>query len=130
MAALDDAVAAGPDPDHHVAAKTFDQRHALAAACRGQVNRGSGAGFRREPLQDLLDQGQVLFDFTYANPDAGVHVALIQHRYVEFQRIVRRIAGSAERVEVAAGGAADVAPAAELPCQGRRQDAGPDGPVL
>ena len=61
---------------------------------------------------------------------ARVDVALVQHRHLEVQPVVGRIADRPARVEVAARGAADKAAGAEPARQLGRQDAGADGAVL
>ena len=104
-------------PHQHVAAERLDQRHALAGPRGVFHERTRLAG--GQPVQQLLDQRQALLDLLDADPDAGVDVALGQHRHVEAQRVVRRIARPPPRVEVAAGGAADIAAGAEAARQVR-----------
>ena len=54
----------------------------------------------------------------------------VQHRHIEVQPIIRRIADRPARVEIAARCAADIAAGAEAACQFGRQDAGADRAVL
>src|SRR6266702_7392283 len=99
MAALDPAVFADAQPGEYVAPKTLDQRHALARpVCSGEVNADRTAG---QPLQDLLDERQALFDLADADPDAGIHVALLKDSCVESEFVVRGVARTAPRIEVA-----------------------------
>ena len=82
MAAVDPA-AVEPEPDHDVAPETFDQRHALARSRLGgdrHAQRATG-----KPVQNLVCQGKALLDFANPDPDAGVHVTLVEHRYLEAQ---------------------------------------------
>ena len=67
----------------------------------------------RQAFQHLLDQRQALLDLLDADPDARVDVAFVSHRHVEMKLVVRRIADRPARVEVAAGGAADIAAGTE-----------------
>jgi hypothetical protein len=64
--------------------------------------------------EDLLDQAEARLDLADADPTARIDVALGEHRHVELQRVVGRIAhpcGGA--IEGAAGGAAHIAAGAE-----------------
>ena len=80
--------------------------------------------------QDLVDDRHALLDLADADPDAGIHVAVLEHRHFELQLIVRRIARRASRVEAPSRSPADVASRPELSRQRRRQDSGADRAVL
>src|ERR1043165_8649704 len=114
VAAVDVSVGANPDPCQNVAAKSLDQRHPFACLGRGQRSDPFADRPGGKPVQHLLDQRDALFHLADANPDAGVHVAFLQHRGLESQGVVRRIAGSAPRVEGTAPGATDIPAASEL----------------
>ena len=84
----------------------------------------------RQALENLLDQRQALLDLADANPDPRIDVAGVQHRHLEGELVVGRIAGHAARVEGAARGAADITAGAELAHVVRLHDAGGHGAVL
>src|ERR1700678_1269117 len=99
-----DPIAVDPHPDQHVAAETFGKAQSFAA---GLVELGSDRPFR-QTLDELIDQRQALLDFADADPDAGVDVALVQHRHAKLKAIVGRISRSFARVASAAAGAPDI----------------------
>src|SRR5882672_11555726 len=128
MAARDAAVCADAQPDEHVAAEGLDQSEAFAhfaSAWDFNLDRSFG-----QARQNLLDQSEALLDLANAHPDARVDVALVEHRHVEPQRIVRRITGRAARIDGPARGAADMTAGAELPRKLGLEDACGDGAVL
>ena len=86
------AVGVEPQPDQHVAAEAFDQRHALAGRARRPA-ASARSGAAGQPVEDLLDQRQALLDLADADPDARIDVALLEHRHLEAQLVVGRIAG-------------------------------------
>src|SRR5688572_17743356 len=100
VAALDAAVRADAHPREDVAAETLDQCGAFARATSGgerSVGRARG-----QSGEELVDQRQALLDFTDANPYACVDVAGLHGGDLELECAVRRIAGRAPRIEVAA----------------------------
>ena len=123
-----DAALGDAQPDQHVAAEALRPAPAPRPACAPAATRrlarpagrSSICSIRRQALLDLLD----------ADPDARIDVALGQHRHVEVQRVVGRVAGRAPRVEIAARGAADEAAGAEAPRQFGAQHAGADRAIL
>ena len=64
-------------------------------------------------VEQLAQQAEARLHFLGADPDARVDVALGQHRHVEVELVIGRIAGVAPRVLAAAAGAADIAAGAE-----------------
>jgi hypothetical protein len=131
MAAVDGAVAAQPEPHQDVAAKTFDERGALAclaARRRGANCRARGTG--GQPFEDLLDQRQRLPDLLDAHPHPRVHVALPAHGRLEREPRVGRISRLLACIERAPRGAADEAAGAVLARQLRLENAGGHGAVL
>ena len=128
MAALDPAVSAEAHPHEKVAAKGLDQGKPLAGAIRFaelSVDRAV-----RQALHDLLDQPEALLDLADADPHARIDVAVVAHRHLEIELIVRRIGHRFPRIEGAARGAADIAASAEGARQRRRKIAGGHGAVL
>ena len=106
----------------------FDERHAFARfICSRDIDADRTVG---QPLQDLFDQGQALLDLADANPDAGVHIALLQNRHVEGEFVIRGIAEIAPRVEIPAGGSADIAARPILPGEFGLEPPGRDGSIL
>src|SRR6185437_13632366 len=100
MAAFDAASSVDPDPGKDVAAKTFDDRHALACRVRGAALRPNRA--IRQFDEDLLDQPDGLFHFADTYPEAGVYIALFKHRDFEFEFVIGSIARPAPRVAASA----------------------------
>jgi len=110
-----DAAAFESHPDQYIAAERF--RHPKPFAHRvtridRDPNRACG-----QTSQDLIDQGEALLDLANAHPDAGVDVTGLEHRNLEIEPIVGRIAGHLARIEGAAAGTPDITAGAELPCQ-------------
>ncbi len=60
-----------PDPDQHIAAKTFGKTQSFAAGL-GELR---GDRPRWQALDKLIDQRQTLLDLADADPDAGIDVA-------------------------------------------------------
>src|SRR6185437_9876369 len=98
MAAPDPCGRIQADPGQDVAAKPFDDRHAFADGfCPRAGSRGlNGAG--GQAREYLLDQAQGLPGFLDAYPEPRVDIALVQHRDLEIERVVRSVAGPAPRV--------------------------------
>src|SRR5579863_9146138 len=114
-----DAAAVDPDPDQYVAAETFGKGQSFAA---GLVDRG-GDRPRWQTLDKLVDQRQTLLDFADADPDAGVDVALVQHRHVKINAIIGWISRRFARIESAATGAPHISAGCELSYQAAMHDA-------
>src|SRR5437764_945248 len=93
-----DAVALHPHPHEHVATKTFDQPQPLdrIAAIAAEIDLDRSV---RQALKNLFDKLQALLDLADAHPDAGVDVASIEHRHVEIEPIIGRIARPLARIE-------------------------------
>src|SRR5262249_40676849 len=83
-----------------------------------------------EALQDLLDDLQALLHLADADPYPCIDVAVVAHRHLELERIVGRTVQRLPHVESASRGAANVAPGAERPREGRGEVAGGDGAIL
>ena len=81
-------------------------------------------------VQHLLDQRQALVDLLDTDQGTRVDVAVVQHRHLEVQPIIGRIADRPARVEIASRRAADIAAGTEAARQLGRQDAGADRAVL
>ena len=105
-------VAVEAQPRQHVAAESFGEAEAFAAAGRHRprpapVPPAAAAricSIKRHALLDLAD----------ADPDPRIDVAGIEHRHLEREPVIGRIADGAARIEGAAGGAAHIAAGAEL----------------
>src|SRR4051812_26425435 len=127
MAAFDAAIGSHADPGKDVAAKALDEGGTFARLSGWDWRRVRAGG---QLLQDLRYQREALLHFLDADPDTRVDVARVHDRHLEFELVVRRIAGRAARVERAPRGAAHVAAGGVLPGKRLRQDAGRDGAVL
>src|SRR6185312_16561725 len=101
--------------------------HAFAWAVRHDVRAQVTI---RQAIENLLDQRQTLLDLADADPHARIDVAGFEHRYLERQHVVGRIARRAPDIDGAARGAADIAAGAKLERIVRLDDAGGDGAVL
>src|SRR5206468_9869180 len=100
MATIDPA-AIEPKPDHDVAPEALDQRHALARSCfdtNRHAQRAAG-----EPVQNLIGQGKTLLYFANPDPDAGVHVTLVEHGHLEAQIVIGGITRRPAGIERAPG---------------------------
>ena len=73
-----------PHPGQHIAAEALDEAEAFAAA-RRCASRRPQIGPSGRLREDLLDQLEALLDLADADPDAGIDVAVVQHRHVEVQ---------------------------------------------
>src|SRR4051794_13681721 len=116
------------EPNQNVAAEPLDDSHAFARL-RTMPNVYS----RRppgKPVQYLVDQCKGLLDLAYANPDARIDIALVQHGHLKAQAIVGRVGEGAARIEGASGRPADVAAGGILPGQCGFEYAGIDGAIL
>src|SRR5262249_20594560 len=113
-----DALALQPHPGEDVAAEAFHQRQSFARAAGDAAERRADRP-GRQTRQDLFDQAQALLDLADADPDAGIDVAGLEHRDVELQLIVGRVARTLARVEAAPGRATDIAAGAKLARQFR-----------
>ena len=109
----------------------------LKPSTSAMPSRGSRLGGDRhaqratgKPVQNLVCQRKALLDFANPDPDAGVHVTLVEHRYLEAQIVIRGISRSPAGIEGAPGCAPHIASRGVLPCQRRRDDAGADGAIL
>src|SRR5580704_11899984 len=128
VAARHHAVVCEPHMREDIAAKSLDEREALASASEWrECGADRAAGQARE---HRLDQIEAFADLFNPNPYAGVYVASAPDRNLETESVVRRIGTVAARVEVTARRAADYAPGAEPARQIRFQHAGPDRAVL
>src|SRR5438105_262641 len=81
-------------------------------------------GAPRQHAEDLLDQDEALLDLADADPDARIDVAGGQHRHIEAQRRIGRVAGRLACIVGAARRAPDIAAAAELAGQLGLEDSG------
>ncbi len=117
MTALDVAGRTRAKPHQHIAAEAFDQRHSFSRIRFGERAQGTTNRAGRKAIDELLDKRQRLLDLAHPNPDPSVDVAVIAHRHLELQNIVRRVRDCSSRIEGAATGATDIAPAGELPRQ-------------
>src|SRR5260221_8341810 len=128
MAAPDPAGGGERNPGQDLAAEALDQRRALAGGtrqCRGErrtTRRWQGG-------EDLSDQREAGADFVDTDEYAAVHVAFDQHGNDELERIVRRIRGTAPRVEAAPGGATDRPAGGEAVHQLERRNPGRHGAI-
>ena len=129
MAARDRAVGAEAQPDQHVAAEAFDQRQAFADFAGGRdIATAIGPSGRRARICSIRPRLCSISRMRIQT--RALTSPSCEHRHVELQRVVGRIAGRAARVEGAARGAADIAAGAELPRELGLEDAGADGAVL
>ena len=115
MAARNMSVFSEPQPHQDIAAETLDQRDPLAGLrthrCANQTVRKSS--------KNLTDQRQALLNFTEADPDAGIDIALLEKWDFEGQAVIGRISECAARVKVPPGSAADIPAGTELLRQAR-----------
>src|SRR5262249_44806650 len=101
MAPLDAAVGAEPRPRQNLSAEGLYQRHALAPAL-WQIGRDRSG---RQAVEQPTQQAEAGLHLLGADPDAGVDIAVRQHRHLEIEIVVRRIARIAAGILAAAAGA-------------------------
>ena len=86
-----DTVALDPQPYQHVAAETFDEPRSLDCLAandrRIDLDRPTG-----QALQNLFDEPQALLDLANAYPNPGIDIAGLEHRHLEIELIVWRVA--------------------------------------
>src|SRR4051812_37286548 len=127
MASFEAAIAQA-DPDHPPAAKSLDNRHALArlaSMLHSDTRRAFG-----KPGQYLVDQRKALFNLAHPDPDPRVDVALMKKLNLNAQTVVGGITKRPPGIEDWPGGAADKTACRILLCQCRLKHAGIDGAVL
>ena len=84
----------------------------------------------RQAPENLLDQRQALLDLADADPHPRIDVAGVEHRHLELEIAIGRVARRAARVEGAARGAPDITAGAELAHEIGLHDAGGHGAIL
>ena len=118
------------DPCQNIAAKALNQRDAFACVDLESRRQGSSDWTGGQLPQNLIDDRHALLDLAHADPEAGIHVTVFQHRHFELQRVVRGIARRPSRIERPSRSPPDVASSPELSRERRFKDARPDGAVL
>src|SRR6476619_587073 len=108
MTALDPAVDRKHEPDHDVAAETFNDRQSLARlAGSGGLNANGTGG---QAVEDLLHQRKALLDLANANPHPRIDIAFLAERDLEIELAIGRIGQRAAGIEGATRGPADESP--------------------
>src|SRR3954470_14178549 len=77
------------DPDEYIASESFNDGHALSRT----INRRNSCVefFRRQCREPGPQQANALLYFADADPDAGIHVSVLQHRHVKGGADIRGI---------------------------------------
>ena len=114
-------------PGQDIAAETFDDRHALAAARRDRPLQRTPPGMASRICSI---RGKALLDFADADPDAGVDVARTEYGNGKIEPIVGRVTGSFPCIEIASAGTADISGRSKLPGEFGANDSSRDGAVL
>src|SRR5258708_19750892 len=92
------------EPNQNVAAKSLDDRHGFPRLTK--LARLCPQRAFAKPVQHLVDQGEALLNLPHTDPDARIHITLIQDSYLKAQAIIRRLAKGPARVDVSTGRAA------------------------
>src|SRR5258708_21165250 len=128
MAARDARIAVEAKPSEDITTESFGERDALAGV---SWSCDLGPNFARgQAIEHLRNQPDALLDLANAYPDPRIDVAVVEHRHVERELVVRRIGKRLACIEGAAGGAPDIAARAELLHILRLHEPGRDGAVL
>src|SRR3954451_11512187 len=123
-----DAPSRQSDPDEYISSKPFGDSHALA---RSVKRRNSDLEFsRRQCREPSPQQVKALLHLADTNPDARIHVAVLQHRHVKRGAAIRRIWNIAAGIEVAPRCSSDKSPRTPQRNQLRCNFPGSAGPVL
>ena len=83
-----------------------------------------------QAFENLIDEPEALLDLADADPHPRIDVAVVAHRRLEFELVIRRVADRLARIEGAPRGASDIAAGAEGAGERRGEIACGDGAVL